>query len=75
MKEFSTSDKIKAFIATKITDLFTLLDNNIKLAVYTGGNLRGLYHYLEIIGALTTLTTSVQSYHNFGPSYSSNKDT
>ena len=30
MKEFSNSDKLKAFIAPKMTDLITFLDNNVK---------------------------------------------
>ena len=46
-----------------------LLDNNWKYDVYTGVNILELYHYLEIIGAPTTLTTSSQSSHHFGPSY------
>ena len=56
-------------------DLITFLDNNGKSAVYTGGNIRGLYRYLEMIGSPTTLTTSGQRSHNFGPSYSTNNDT
>ena len=36
MKSFSKSDKLKTFIAPKIIDLVTFLDNNEKLAVYTG---------------------------------------
>ena len=34
--------------------------------------MRGIYRYLEIIGSPTTLTTSGQRSHNFGPSSSSN---
>ena len=48
---------MRAFIATKTTDLITLLDNNGKSAVYTGGDINGIYIYLEMIGAPTTLTT------------------
>ena len=58
MKTLSKSDKIKAFIAPKMTELITLLDNNEKSAVYTGVNIHELYRYLEIIGDSTTLTTS-----------------
>ena len=59
-KEFSKSKKLKAYIAPKITDIITLLDNNGKSSVYKGGNIHGPYCYLEMIGAPTTLTTSVQ---------------
>ena len=34
-----------------MTDIITLLDNNGKSAVYIGGNIHGIYHYLEMIGA------------------------
>ena len=37
MKELSKNDRIKAFIPTNMTDLITLLDNNRKSALYTGG--------------------------------------
>ena len=60
MKELSNSDKIKAFIAPNMTDIIAVLYNNRKLAVYTGGNIHGLYRYLENIGAPNTLTTSGQ---------------
>ena len=53
-----------------MTYIITFLDNNGKLAVYTGINIYGLYSYLEIIEAPTTLTTSVQRSHNFFPSSS-----
>ena len=46
MNEFSKSDKIKAFIATKMTDIIIFLENNLKSAVYTGGYIHGLYRYL-----------------------------
>ena len=52
----------------------TFLDNNRKSAVYTGRYIRVIYRYLEMIGAPTTFTTSVQRYHHFSPSYSSNND-
>ena len=40
-----------------------------------GGNVHGLYHCLGIIGPPTTLGTSGQRYHTFGPWYSTNNDT
>ena len=46
IQTLSKSDKLKAFIAPKITYLATFLDNNVKSAVYTGGNIRGTYRYL-----------------------------
>ena len=42
-----------------MTDLIT--------SVYKGGNIHGLYRYLEIIGPLTTLNTSDQRSRHFGP--------
>ena len=74
-KEFLKRIKIKTFIAPNMTDLTTLLYNSRKLAVYTGGIIYVLYHYLEIIEAPTALTTSVQRSHHFGPSSSTNNDT
>ena len=56
-KSLSKINKLKAFIAPKMTDLITFLDNNIKYVVYVGGNIHGLYCYLETIGAPNTLTT------------------
>ena len=47
-------------------NIITFLDKNVKYAVYTGGNIHGLYCYLEINEAPTTLTTSSQFYHYFG---------
>ena len=52
-----------------MTYLITFLDNNEKYAVYTGGNIHGLYHYLEMIGSQTTFTTSSQRSYHFGPPY------
>ena len=74
MKALTNIEKLRDFIAPKMTDLITFLDNNGKYAVYTGGDIHGIYSYLESIGSPTTLTTSGQRSHNFGPSYSSNND-
>ena len=57
-----------------MTDLITFVDKNGKSAVYDGGDIHGIYRYLEIIGAPTTLTTSGQRFHHFGQSSSSNND-
>ena len=38
-KALSNSDKIRDCIAPKMKDLITLLDNNIKYAIYTGGEI------------------------------------
>ena len=59
IKALSKSEKLKQFIAPKITDTITFLDNNGKYAVYIGVNIHGIYRYLEIIGSPKTLTTSV----------------
>ena len=58
-----------------MTDFTTFLDNNRKLAIYTGKNIHGHYHYLETIGSPTTLTTSGHSSNNFGSSSSTNNYT
>ena len=50
-----------------MTDIIAFLDNNGKYYVYTGGNINGIYFYLEMIGYPTTLTTSGQRSHHFGP--------
>ena len=75
MKGFSKRDKIKILIAHKMKDIITLLDNNGNLVVYTGGNIHGLNHYLEMIESPTTLNTLGQSSYNFCPSSSTNYDT
>ena len=67
MKAFLKRDKIKAYIVHNMKDLITLLEKNIKYAVYTGENIHVLYHCLDMIGVPTTLTTSGQLSHNFGP--------
>ena len=75
MKELSKSDKLRYFIAPKMTDLINFLDNNVKYAVYIGGDIHDIYRYLEIIESPTTFTTSGHCYHHFVPSYSINNYT
>ena len=58
-----------------MTDLIKLPENNRKSSVYKEGKNHGIYCYLEMIGAPTTLTTSGQHSHYFGPSYSINNYT
>ena len=72
MKALAMSDKLRAFIAPKMTDLIAFLDKNGKSAVYEGGDIHGIYHYLEMIGAPTTFNNSGHHSHHFDPSYSSN---
>ena len=43
MKALTKSEKLRAFIAPKMTDLITLLDDNGKYDVYTGGDIHGIY--------------------------------
>ena len=43
MKTLSKSDKPKELIATKMMDIIKFLDNNGKYAIYTGGNIHGIY--------------------------------
>ena len=52
MNSFSKSYNLRDFIALKMTDLITFLDNNGKSNVYTGGDIRGIYRYLKMIGDL-----------------------
>ena len=68
MEALSKRDKIKAPIATNIIYLITLLDNNGNLALYTGVNIHGIYHYLEMIGNPTTFNTLGYCSNHFGPS-------
>ena len=68
MKALTNSEKLKAFIGPKMTDLITFLDNNRKSSVYEGLDIHGIYSYLEIIGAPTALTTSGHRSHHFGSS-------
>ena len=75
MNSFSKSDKLKEFRATKMTNLITFLDKNIKFAIYTGGGINLLCPYIDIIGDPDTFTNSVQSSFHFGPSHSTNNDT
>ena len=68
------SEKLRAFIAPKMTGLITFHDDNGKNSVYTGGDIHGIYRYIEMIGDPTTLTTSVQRSNHFGLSSYSNND-
>ena len=72
IKALTKSEKLRAFIAPNMTDIITSLDKNRKSDVFTGGYIHGIYRYLEIIESPTTLTTSGQRSHHFGPSSSSN---
>ena len=74
MKVFTKSEKLKAFIVPKMTYLITFFGKNSKSAVYEGGDIHGIYRYLEMIGAPTKLTTSGHCSHHFGSSSSSNND-
>ena len=64
MKALSKSDKHRYYIAPKMTDHIKLIDNNGKSDFYTGGDIHGIYCYLEMIGAQEKLTTSGQRYHH-----------
>ena len=39
MKALANSEKLKSFIAPKMTDLITFIDNKGKSAVYDGGDI------------------------------------
>ena len=75
MKALSNIDKLRASISPKMTYIITFLDKNGKYAVYIGGDINGIYIYLDIIGAPKILTTSGQRSHHFIPSSSINNDT
>ena len=75
MEELSKSYQLKSFITPKTTDVIKFLENNGKYAVYQRENIHGIYRYLENIGAPTTLITSGQRSHHFGPSPDINNDT
>ena len=72
MEALTKSDKLKAFIAPNMTDLITLLDKSGKFAIYDGGDIHGIYRYIEMVGDPTTLTTTVHLSHHFGSSSSIN---
>ena len=42
MKALSKSDKLKSFIAPKMSELIIFRDNNGKYAVHTGGDIHGI---------------------------------
>ena len=65
MKELSKSYKLGSLIFPEMTDLIKFLEKNGKYAVYVGGKMNGIYRYLEIIEATTTLTNSGQRSHSF----------
>ena len=56
IKALTKSEKLRAFISPKMTYLITFPHNNGKSAVHTGGDIPGIFRYLEMIGAPTTLT-------------------
>ena len=68
MKALSNSDKLRAFIAPNMIYLITFRENNVKYAVYTGGDIHDIYRYLEMIGAPKKLTTSGQRSNHLSPS-------
>ena len=74
MKALTKSEKLKEFIAPKMTYLITFIDKNYKSTAYDEGYIHGIYRYLEMIGAPTTLTTSGHRSHHFSSSSSSNND-
>ena len=74
MKALKKSEKLKAFMATKMTDLINFIDTIGKYTVYDGGDIHGIYRYLETIGAPTTLTTSSHRSNHYCPSSFSNND-
>ena len=74
MKALTNSEKLRAFIAPKMKNFITLLEKNVKSAVYEVGDIHGIYRYLDIIEAPTTLTASGQRSRHFGHLSSSNND-
>ena len=74
MTALTKSEKLRDFIAPKMTDLITFINKNSKSSDYDGGDIHGIYRYIEMIGAPTTLTTSGHRSHHFGYSSSNNND-
>ena len=74
MKALSKSNKLKSFVAPKMTDLTTYLDNNEIFLFIQGGSIHGLYPYIEMIVDPTAWTTSVWCSRHFGTSFSINTD-
>ena len=74
-KDFLKRNKIKVFVAPKMTYIITFLDNNVKLAVHTAENIHGIYPYIKMIGTTIKFTTSGHLYHHFDSSSSTNNDT
>ena len=68
IKSLSNIDKLRAFIAPKMTYVINFSDNNVKSDVYTGWDIHGIYRYLEMVGAPTTFTTSGQRSHHLNSS-------
>ena len=66
MKALTKSEKLKAFMAPKMTDLITFIDKNGKSTAYDGEYIHGIYRYLEMIGAPTALTTLHQDLYRHG---------
>ena len=46
MKALLNINKPKSFIVPNMKYIITFLDNNVKLGVYTGVNIYGIYRYL-----------------------------
>ena len=65
MKELSKCDKINATIAPKMIYLIAFFHKNVKSDICTGGDIYGLYCYIETIEYPTNLTYLSQQYHNF----------
>ena len=75
MNALSNSEQLKSFIVPKVAYIITFFDNIVKLTVCKGGNINGLYFYIEIILSPTTLNNSVQRSRHFVTSSSTNNDT
>ena len=58
MKALTKSEKLKAFIAPKMTDLITFIDKNGKSADCDGGDIHGIYSYLELLHQCCWMTKS-----------------
>ena len=75
MKVLSNSENLNPFIAPKMTDIITFLDNNGKLAIFAEVNIHGFYCCLEVIVSPITFATSVHHSFHSDPSYFTNNDT
>ena len=71
IKPLSNFYGLKGFIAPKMMDIITYIENPVKDASYSRSDIHYIYHYLCMIGAPTTLDYSGQNSNSFDPNTNS----